>query len=310
MSTRQYEGRSAAEAAIKACEELGVPRSALKYNVISESGEGLDRRVVIAVEIDVSPVAPDSVVEEEPPPLRTERFERNDRDRGERSDRPPRTDGEGRRGRGRRGGRGRDRDRGEGGRGRDRDRDRGRPRREEPDDAIDQMLNLTTIPAEPPPERPEVQGEPTARAATGRKVLDEIIALLGMQLKPRLVEDGAEEIHYDLSGADASRVIGKGGEALLSLQFLLNRIVARTQDGPQHLVLDAANYRGRRRDALAELARKLAKRATEEKKVVRLSPMSAHDRRIVHLALADSQEVTTRSEGGGLYRSLLIIPQQ
>ena len=65
-----------------------------------------------------------------------------------------------------------------------------------------------------------------------------------------------------------------------------------------------------RRDALADLAKKLAERAMQEQKVVRLSPMSAHDRRVFHLTLKEMDGVNTRSEGEGLYRNLLIIPSQ
>ena len=97
---------------------------------------------------------------------------------------------------------------------------------------------------------------------------------------------------------------------LLPLQFLVNRMVDRSEDeGEQHIVLDAAGYRHRRRSALAELATKLAERAKEEGKVVRLSPMSAHDRRIFHITLQQLDGISTRSQGGGLYRPLLIIPE-
>jgi spoIIIJ-associated protein len=122
------------------------------------------------------------------------------------------------------------------------------------------------------------------------------------------VEDGEAEIHFDLSGEDAPRVIGNKGEALLALQFLTNRIITRQTSGDAHIVLDAADYRNRRREALAQLAERLASRAVDEEKVVRLSPMSAHDRRIFHITLQDNESVTTRSEGDGLYRPLLIIP--
>ena len=82
------------------------------------------------------------------------------------------------------------------------------------------------------------------------------------------------------------------------------------ESSEQVVVLDAVGYRERRRDALKDLATKLSNRALEENKVVRLSPMSAHDRRVFHLALRDREGVDTRSEGDGLYRNLLIIPSQ
>ena len=78
MARHEFEGRSAAEAAIKACEQLGVTRSALRYEVLSETGEGLDRRVVIAVDAEISkaqfrprivapPVPPGRLISLDPP---------------------------------------------------------------------------------------------------------------------------------------------------------------------------------------------------------------------------------------------------
>lgn len=171
------------------------------------------------------------------------------------------------------------------------------------------MLNLAPMPSEPVPERPELEGEVSGRAKMARAVVGELLGKMGLEVKGRLVEDGEDEIHFDLVGEEAVRVIGKKGEALLALQFLANRILARRDaEGGQHVVLDAAGYRHRRREALINLAEQLAARAIEENKVVRLSPMSAHDRRVFHLALAEKDGVTTRSEGSGLFRPLLIIP--
>ena len=74
------------------------------------------------------------------------------------------------------------------------------------------------------------------------------------------------------------------------------------------VVLDAANYRERRMSALEELAVKLAQRAEKDQKIVRLSPMSPHDRRVFHQTLSEIGGVRTESHGDGIYRNLLIIP--
>jgi len=111
-----------------------------------------------------------------------------------------------------------------------------------------------------------------------------------------------------MHGADEARVIGKSGEVLLALQFIINRISSRTTEGDQLIVLDAADYRGRRKSALEDLARNLATKAEKNSKIVKLSPMSSHDRRVVHQALNDFKGVSTKSEGEGVFRHLLIIP--
>ncbi|MEM6732097.1 MAG: R3H domain-containing nucleic acid-binding protein, partial [Myxococcota bacterium] len=141
-------------------------------------------------------------------------------------------------------------------------------------------------------------------------IITEMLEHLSFGMEVIRVQDDEEEIHFDLRGDALTELIGTKGEPLLALQFLVNRMVDRSEEeGEQHIVLDAAGYRHRRRTALAELATKLAERAKEEGKVVRLSPMSAHDRRIFHITLQELDGISTRSQGGGLYRPLLIIPE-
>jgi spoIIIJ-associated protein len=347
MARHEYEGRTPAEAAIKACEVLGVTRSALKYEVISETGEGIDRRVRIAVEVDesrrpepgVQPVERSSGGER---PERSDRGGGGDRGGGDRGggDRGGGDRGGGDRGgersfggggrerggdRGGRGG-GRDRDRGgrggrggrdrdRGGRGRDRGFDR-EPAAREADDGIEALLKLDNFDAAGASSRPEITGEMSDKAKQGKQILNEVLRLMGWTANGHVVQDQPDEIHLDITGPDAKKVIGKKGEPLLSMQFLVNRMVSRDRDRDSDretdgvVVLDVAGYREKRRSALADLARRLATRAVEEKKVVKLSPMSAHDRRVFHLTLTEMKGVTTRSEGDGLYRRLLIIPAE
>lgn len=197
-------------------------------------------------------------------------------------------------------------ERGGGGRG----RSRGPRPQSEPADNVESMLELQPVPTEREESRPEIDGELSAKASRAREVVIELLRLMEFDLTPRVVEDGEDEIHVDLVGPDEAAVIGRTGDVLLSLQFLANRIVARDTEGAQVVVLDAAGYRRRRRLALEELARRLAERAMEEGRAIRLSPMSAHDRRVFHLTLNDVDGVSTRSQGDGLYRKMLIIPSE
>ena len=350
MTERQFEGRSVAEAAIKACETLGVTRSNLKYRVVSETGELLNRRVVIAVTEDpaqkaASAAAPPSSPRAAPPSRRTDEDEEEFDEGPRRTEGAPATedgassgDSERRSSRGGRGGGGRGGERsgrggggrggerggrGGGGRGRNGDRgDRG-PRgggrgegRRRPgapgghdDDGIDALLKLDSQ-ATPMAPRPKIEPQ-SPRAKRALTVVEDLTRLMGMKVAAHLISDETDEMHIDLVGADETRIIGKRGEVLLSLQFISNRIINRgEEEGDQVLVLDAGSYRQRRRGALEDLARRLAKRAVEEGKAVRLSPMSAHDRRVFHLTLKEMEGISTRSEGDGLYRNLLIIPSQ
>lgn len=309
---REFEGRTAAEAAIKACETLNVSRSQLKYDVVNDAGEGLARVVRIAVDVATAASAPapaaesgrDEGAEERGEGFRRERSGGGGRGHGR--DRDSRFAGGGDRGRGprhrgRRGGRG--------GRG----DERGGPRRghheDRPGDGIEALLNLDTLPTERGPLAPTIEAG-SDKAEKARGIIARIAELAHFEVTPHLIQDDATEVHFDLRGPGEGRVIGVKGEALLAYQFLVNRAAGSESEEEQVIVLDAANYRGRRRDALAQLARRLAERALQEGKAVRLSPMSAHDRRVFHMTLKEVANIDTRSEGEGLYRNLLIIPTQ
>jgi spoIIIJ-associated protein len=365
MSTQQFEGRSAADAAIKACEVLGTTRSALKYKVTSETGELLERRVVI--EVDTAGIKPASGSESAAAPRSAPSRSSSSANarpavvsiesanaplEDDLDEEPPRRDapnmvasenrsgsGEGRGGsgdgrsgtgeRGRRGGRGRRDARPEGrssssesgergGRGGSRrsgsssgGRDRERaPRQGQGDDGIEALLKMDAANVVAPPRRAAIEAT-TTRAKRALSTVTDMLRMLGMTLDVTLVGDDATELHIDLFGTDEARVIGRKGEVLLALQFVLNRVLSRDdEESEQVVVLDAGGYRERRRAALQQLATKLAERSMQESKAVRLSPMSAHDRRVFHMTLKEIPGVTTRSEGDGLLRNLLIIPAE
>lgn len=106
------------------------------------------------------------------------------------------------------------------------------------------------------------------------------------------------------------RVIGRKGQVLDSLQHLVNKHILKgngKERGPR-IVVDAGGYRAKHVERLQGLADKMAKEAEETGNKVHLDPMSSFDRRIVHMALAEREGVTTESEGSGKGRHLVIIP--
>jgi spoIIIJ-associated protein len=295
MDTRQFTGRSAAEAAIKACEALGVTRSALRYEIVTDTGEGLDRRVTIAVQ-GMASVAEhtqeESFVQDDVREARPQRQSRPRHADGNRSmsheDRPRHRD--------RRGPSDRQRTRS----------DRSDAEAQEP--GIDALLSLDAQP-QTSVVRDEWKGPVSSKAERAKATLNQLLRLMGLkEVSVHLIRDEEGEIQIDIAGAEENKVIGHKGDVLVSLQFLLNRMVGREEENDPLIVLDAGGYRERRRQALAELAKRLAERAVQEGKAVRLTPMSAHDRRVFHVTLQDMQGVSTRSEGDGFYKQLYIIP--
>lgn len=146
------------------------------------------------------------------------------------------------------------------------------------------------------------------RDTTAYQVVAKLIDLMGLEVEIN-VEEQAEQVDVQISGADAASLVGKKGKTLDALQFIVNKIVSRQVRDHKLVVLDADSYRERREASLTQLAQRLGEKALDEGKIVRLNPLSARDRRIIHLTLRDVEGLSTRSEGDGEERRLLIVPE-
>ena len=141
-------------------------------------------------------------------------------------------------------------------------------------------------------------------------ILRQILSKMGVEHEV-VPSETEERITLEVKGPETGLVIGKKGQTLDSLQYLVNKIVSKgvPEDAESKPInVDAEGYRGRRAEALTEMAHKLADKARKSGKPVAAEPMSAADRRVIHVALAEAQGVTTRSEGEGIYRHLMVIP--
>ena len=145
------------------------------------------------------------------------------------------------------------------------------------------------------------------KAELAAEMVQEILTRMGLVIEVKIRED-ADEVIVDLTGTDAGRVIGKKGQTLDALQFIINKIVNRFPEGRRHVLLDSGYYRQRREDGLVSMARREAKRAVAQSRIVTLEPMSPRDRRVIHLSLAKFPGVSTRSDGQGSERRVRIIP--
>ena len=123
-------------------------------------------------------------------------------------------------------------------------------------------------------------------------------------------EGTPDEIRIEIEGPDSGRIIGKKGAVLDAIQYLTARVAVRPGDARRHVIVDAEGYRARHEDQLAQMARRLAQRVAAEGKVITFDPMSARERRIVHMALRDIKGVRTESMGQEPQRRVQIIPDK
>ena len=113
----------------------------------------------------------------------------------------------------------------------------------------------------------------------------------------------------DLAGEDSGLLIGRRGQTLQALQFLVNLIVRKQFEGVR-VVLDVENYRQRREFQLRDMAIKVAARVTQTNRSITLEPMPPADRRIIHTSLTDNPDVSTESTGEGEGRKVTIMPRR
>lgn len=114
----------------------------------------------------------------------------------------------------------------------------------------------------------------------------------------------------DISGEDLGVLIGPRGETLDSLQFLSRLMVSHSLHRRANFVVDVEGFRQRREQALNRLAERMAEKARQRGEAISLEPMSAYERRIIHMALRDAPDVFTESTGEGKQRRVRIIPKE
>jgi spoIIIJ-associated protein len=143
-----------------------------------------------------------------------------------------------------------------------------------------------------------------------RTLVNRMLMNVEVNLAPNDGEGTPDEIRIEIEGPDSGRIIGKKGNVLDAIQYLTARIVVRPGEPRRHVIVDAEGYRARHEDQLAQMARRLAQRVATEGKVITFDPMSARERRIVHMALRDVKGVRTESMGEEPQRRVQIIPDK
>ncbi|MDX9691561.1 MAG: RNA-binding cell elongation regulator Jag/EloR [Acholeplasmataceae bacterium] len=148
-------------------------------------------------------------------------------------------------------------------------------------------------------------------AIEGKVYLETILKNLEIKsrMEVRTISDG-EEIHFHVESDENALLIGREGRTLVSLQFMLRNYLNTFIDGHLIVSLDIGSYHENRKKQLEILATKTAKEVAQTKIAVKLDPMNAYDRRIIHTKLSEWRDVITESEGDGEERALVIKPKR
>jgi len=143
----------------------------------------------------------------------------------------------------------------------------------------------------------------------GREALEKIIDLITTDATISMEED-SNRIVFNVSGGNSAVLIGKRGQTLEAIQYLVEKIVNKKRKGRVVIHVDVEGYLEKRRISLQRLAVGMAEKVKSTGKPSALGQMNAHDRRIVHIALQDDNRVRTQSKGEGFLKKLVIFPKK
>lgn len=276
MKTMMIEGKSIDEAIENACSAFGVPREKLNIEIISEGSSGFLGIGAKKVQIKASLLTIDLMIDV---PIARRSLEPGAFDRQvQESDRTPeprivRTPAAGHRTKG-----------------------AGKEERKagEPAPAARSAFAGTC------------EGEGSAREKA-KKMLEGL--LMRMQIDSSVsAEETEEAIILNIQGNGSGFLIGKRGQNLDAIQYIVSKAVHHSVNGHKMIVIDTEKYRERREESLIALALRSGEKVKKTKKPLTIGYMNAHDRRVIHLALQNDATLTTKSRGEGEYRKILILP--
>ncbi len=147
--------------------------------------------------------------------------------------------------------------------------------------------------------------------AVSRKFLSDVFAAMGIEVEiSAKYNDSLKSLEVDLSGDEMGVLIGKRGQTLDSLQYLISLVVNKGTTEYIRVKVDTENYRQRRRETLENLAKNIAYKVKRTRRPVSLEPMNPYERRIIHSALQNDKYVTTHSEGDEPFRRVVVTPKR
>ncbi len=152
-----------------------------------------------------------------------------------------------------------------------------------------------------------VKNEEISVEDKAKRFLNDVFAAMNMGVVVSVkYDETAEEMDIDLSGDEMGVLIGKRGQTLDSLQYLVSLVVNKESDNYIRVKLDTENYRERRKETLENLAKNIAYKVKRTRRPISLEPMNPYERRIIHSALQNDKYVTTYSEGEEPFRKVVV----
>ena len=174
-------------------------------------------------------------------------------------------------------------------------------------DEIDNLLSTLTE-----KEAEEVKAPVKKETVPGKEIsaedfLKDVFKAMDMEVEIKVTENKEEKsLDIELAGEEMGVLIGKRGQTLDSLQYLVSLVVNKYSDEYVRVKIDTENYRERRKETLENLARNIAYKVKRTRKTVSLEPMNPYERRVIHSALQNDRYVTTHSEGEEPYRRVVV----
>jgi spoIIIJ-associated protein len=155
------------------------------------------------------------------------------------------------------------------------------------------------------PAGPQDSAESPAMRA--KEILQGILQRMNLDC-PITADETDDTILLNIKGDGSGLLIGKRGQNLDAIQYIVNKSISKNTNNRKMIVVDTESYRKKREESLIALAGRLAEKVKKSKKAMTVGHMNAHDRRVIHLALQNDESLTTKSRGEGEFRKIVIMP--
>jgi len=301
----EFEGKTVEKAVAKACTKLNISKDKLKYDVISYGSTG----IFGLVGIKKSKIRVASPEPEAPKPVRRDA----DKDKNKNKDKSKDKDKDKSKDKDKDKDKSKDKDKDKD-KSKDKDKDKSKDKdkdghRSYNHSAVESEVSTPSSIVQEVFDAPEIDALSESPSELGREALQRIVDFITTDAEIS-VRETPERIFFNVEGGNTAVLIGKRGQTLEAIQYLVEKVINKRSTKRIRIQVDVEGYLDGRKAKLEGLAARLSEKAKRIGKPVTIGQLNAHDRRIVHIALKDDSNVRTQSMGDGFYRKLVIFPQR